>query len=107
MYIVEGGDETDADGKKWLKLIYDHDGDLFDSAVHGIPGYVKASKVSKIKYYKTYYNLFSINQTDNNPVVGGIAYAMSHRWTSLAASFEGGANFCKTYYYDNDQTTYY
>ena len=106
VYIVSGGDVS-ADNKTWYKIVYDSDGNLFDSSVRGVPGFVEASKVSNVAYFNTYFNLFSINQTDSNPVVGGIAYAMSHDWTSLAASFEGGANFCKTYYYDNNQTTYY
>ncbi|MBE6016177.1 MAG: hypothetical protein E7233_01025 [Lachnospiraceae bacterium] len=107
VFIVANGNYTASDGKTWLKIIYDYDGDLFDSKVHGVPGYVEESNVSGISYFNTYYNLFSVNQSDDNPVVGGIAYAMSHGWTSIALSFEGGARFCKDFYYDANQTTYY
>ena len=74
---------------------------------NGLPAYIKKECVQNVTYYNTYYNLFSINQSDGNVVCGGISYAMSHGWTSRATSFEGGANFCKTYYYNNGQNTLY
>jgi len=62
VFIVRGYDETDQNGKKWYMIVY-----------NGYPGYVAAEKVKSAAYYNTYYNLFSINQTDYNVVCGGLS----------------------------------
>jgi len=88
--------EKDSSGGVWYKVIYD-----------GYPGYVYKKYVSKVKYYDTYYNLFSINQSDDNVVVGGITYAMKENWNTPYKSLIGGAKFYKNGYIENGQDTYY
>lgn len=94
VYVVS--EKKDSKGKKWYQIIF-----------NGHSGYISADYVSSVKYYNTYYNLFSVNQTDNDPVVGGIYYAMKEGWTTAEKSLIGGAKFYGKSYMNQGQDTYY
>lgn len=96
VYIVDGHDKTDANGKKWYMIVY-----------NGAEGYILKSAVTNVKYFNTFYNLFSINQSDNNVICGGLSKSMEEGWDTPGKSLQGGAAFCKEDYLDNNQDTYY
>lgn len=95
IYII--GSENDSSGTKWYKMLYNNE----------YIGFVSSKYVTDVKKYNKYYNLFSINQYDSNPVGGGLYYSMKAGWITLAKSLIGGAEFYKDGYISNGQNTYY
>ena len=95
IYVI--GSAKDSKDRKWYKVLYNKQ----------YIGYIYKKYISDVTYKCKVYNLFSVNQTDDNPVGGGIYYALKSGWTSLAKSLVGGAEFYKDGYISNGQDTYY